>query len=157
MKIMLIPALLVSALCVGPALAQAINETPETVIITPGSNYTIPHAYDMHPDQRWGYRTRLAANAMTAGDMQRMEGKTVFGFRGEILGTVGATDIGQQLVQLHTPGGVSVAMPIVLLQDKGDRLYAPTTSGSQLEAMAIRQTGTTVASELSSRRVALAD
>jgi len=99
----------------------------------------------------------LAANAMTAGDMQRMEGKRVLGSRGEILGMVTAIDIGKQLAQLDTLGGVSVAMPIVLLQDKGDHLYAPTTSQSQMVAMAVRQTGTAVASDISARRVALAD
>jgi len=157
MKTTLIQALLASVLCIGPAVAQTFIDQPETVIIRPRGNYTIPRAYDMAPQQRWGYRTRLAANAWTAGDMHRMEGKRVVSSRGENLGIVTAIDIGSQLVQVHTPGSVSVAMPIVLLQDKGDRLYAPTTSYRQFMAMAVNQTGTVVASDLGSRRLALAD
>jgi hypothetical protein len=157
MKTKFIGALLVSALCAGPALAQSIYDSPETIIIVPRGHYTIPRAYDIPPGQRLGHRTMLAANAMTAGDMQRMEGKTVFGSRGDVLGTVMTVDIGKQLAQVQTPGGVSVAMPIVLLQDKGDRLYAPTTSQRQMAAMAVRQTGTHLASDVSSQRLALAD
>jgi len=157
MKTTFIQALLASVLCIGPAVAQSFIDQPETVIIRPRGNYTIPHAYDMHPNQRWGYRTRLAANAWTAGDMHRMEGKRIIGFRGELLGLVTAIDIGNQLVQVHTPGGVSVAVPIILLQDKGDRLYAPTTSGSQMLAMAANQTGAVIASDIGSPRLAFAD
>jgi len=157
MKTTLIQALLASVLCIGPAVAQTFIDQPETVIIRPKGNYVIPRAYDMAPQQKWGYRTRLAANSYTAGEMHRMEGKRVVGSHGEFLGMVTAIDIGSQLVQVHTPGGVSVAMPIVLLQDKGDRLYAPTTSRSQMLAMAVKQTGTVVASEASPNRLALAD
>ena len=158
MKRKLVSAMLLSALCAAPALAQTfIDQAPETVIITPRSNYTIPRAYDIPAEQKWGHRTRLANNSWTSGDMQRMAGKRVFGFRGELLGTVSAVDIGGQLVQVNTPGGVSVAIPIVLLEDKGDRLYAPTTSRSQFMAMAVHQTGTVVASEVSSGRLAVAD
>jgi hypothetical protein len=158
MKIKLVSAMLFSALFAAPALAQTfIDEAPETVIIVPKGNYTIPRAYDLPAEQKWGHRTRLANNSWTSGDMQRMEGKTITSFRGEFLGTVTAVHIAGQLVQVHTPGGVSVAIPIVLLQDKGDRLYAPTTSQSQLMDMAVRQTGTTVASDISPNRVASAD
>jgi hypothetical protein len=158
MRIKLVSAMLFSALCAAPAFAQTyIDETPETVIITPRSNYTIPRAYDLPAEQKWGHRTRLANNSWTSGDMQRMEGKRVTSFRGELLGVVTAVDIAGQLVQVHTPGGVSVAIPIVLLEDKGDHLYAPTTSQSQFMAMAVRQTGTVVASDVSPSRVALAD
>ena len=158
MKTTLIQALFASVLCIGPVAAQTfIDQQPETVIIRPRGNYTIPRAYDIPPEQRWGYRTKLAANSWTAGDMQRMEGKRIISSRGEILGVVTAIDIPNQLVQVHTPGGVSVALPIVLLQDKGDRLYAPTTSRSQMMAMAVRQTGTVVASDVTGQRVAFAD
>jgi len=158
MKIKLVSAMLLSAVFAAPAFAQAfIDETPETVIITPRGNYTIPRAYDIPLRERWGHRTRLANNSWTSGDMQRMAGKRVISFLGENLGTVTAVDIAGQLVQLHTPGGVSVAIPIVLLQDKGDRLYAPTTSQSRLLDMAVRQTGTTVATNVAPNHVALAD
>ena len=158
MKTTLVSAMLLSAVFAAPVAAQTfIDETPETVIITPRSNYTIPRAFDIPAQQKWGYRTKLPPNSWTSGDMQRMAGKRVVSFRGEILGTVSAIDIGNQLVQVHTPGGVSVAIPIVLLQDKGDRLFAPTTSESQFLAMAVRQTGTTVAADVTPSRVALAD
>jgi len=157
MKTTIVQALLASVLCVGPAMAQTFLDPPETVIIRPGGTYSIPRAYDMPAQQKWGYRTKLAANSYTAGDMHRMEGKRVVSSRGEFLGIVTAIDIGSQLVQVHTPGSVSVAMPIVLLQDKGDRLYAPTTSHREFMAMAVKQTGTMVASDVSSPRLALAD
>jgi hypothetical protein len=158
MKIKLVSAMLLSALCAGPAVAQTyIDQAPETVIITPRSHYTIPRAYDIPVGQRISSRNKLAPNSWTSGDMQRMEGKIVVGNRGELLGTVMNVDIGNQLAQVQTPGGVSVAMPIVLLQDRGDRLFAPTTNAAYMDAMALRQTGTTVASNVSPNRLASAD
>jgi len=158
MKTKLVSAMLLSVLCAAPAVAQSfIDQPPETVIITPRSHYTIPRAYDIPVGQRMSHRNMLAPNSWTSGDMQRMEGKIVEGRRGEFLGTVMTVDIGKQLAQVQTPGGVSVAMPIVLLQDRGDRLYAPTTTGAHMDAMALRQTGTIVASNVSQNRVALAD
>jgi len=150
--------MLFSAACATPAVAQTfIDQPPETVIITPRSHYIIPRVFDIPAEQRWGYRTKLGPNSYSSGEMQRMEGKRVVSFRQEILGTVTAVDIGNQLVQVSTPGGVSVAIPIVLLQDKGDRLFAPTTSQSQFLDMAVRQTGTTVATNVTPNRLALAN
>jgi hypothetical protein len=158
MIIRLVSAMLLSALCAAPAVAQTFtDQAPETLIITPRTHYTIPRAYDIPAGQRINDRIRLAPNSWTAGDMQRMAGKRVTSFLGENLGTITAVDIAGQLVQLHTPGGVSVAVPIVLLQDKGDRLFAPTTSQSRLLDMAVRQTGTTVATDVTPSRVALAN
>ena len=155
MKTTLVSAVLLSAIFVAPVVAQTfIDETPETVIITPRGHYTIPRVFDIPAQQRWGYRTMLANNSWTSGDMQQMEGRRVVSFRGEFLGIVSAIDIAGQLVQVHTPGGVSVAIPIVLLQNKGDRLYAPTLSQSRFLDMAVRQTGTTVATNVTPSRVA---
>ena len=152
MKTTLIPALLISALCAGPATAQVIDDSPETAIITaPRAGDSLGRAYDIPFDQRIGHRTMLAPNSMTRGSMIRMEGKAVMGYHGEQLGTVLTVDHGQQLAEVQTPGGVSVAMPIVLLEDKGDRLFAPTTSRREMDAMAMRQTGTTVAFDFGTR------
>ena len=158
MKIRLVSAMLLSAVCAVPAVAQTfLDQPPETVIITPRSNYTVPRVFDIPARQRWGYRTKIGPNSYTSGTMQRAAGKRVISFRGENLGTVTAVDMGNQFVQVSTPGGVSVAIPMVLLVDKGDRLFAPTTSQREFLAMAVRQTGTTVATDVTPNRLASAE
>ena len=94
-------------------------------------------------------------SSMNTSMLADMEGKPVFGARGERLGFVLAVDRSSRMAEIQTPGGVAIAMPAALLVDWGGRVVAPTTSRADVMAMAKTQTGRTVALNVPIRNRAL--
>jgi len=112
-------------------VGSAPSPTPEQLRAIGDSNY-----------RQQGYRGRVE---LTPDYDLRLEGRTVFGARGERLGYVIAVDTMGHLVELQTPNGIGVAVPSSLIVDNGRRVSAPTISRADMRAMARAQTGRTVA------------
>src|SRR4051812_45002542 len=93
MKTKSVTALVISAICAGPLVAQA-SDVEISVIIGPAQRGYVPYhrAYDIPLEHRLSGRTMLPNNSMLSGEMTRMQGKTVYGFTGEILGTILTVD-----------------------------------------------------------------
>jgi hypothetical protein len=96
-----------------------------------------------------------SAHPMMAGNLTWMEGRSVLGAHGQTLGYILAVNLKSHQVELQTPKGIAVAMPASLLMEKHGRLMAPTTSRSDVMAMAKTQTGRTVAININRRHQAL--
>src|SRR5262249_43875396 len=92
------------------------------------------------------HRTVTAkAPVKKANSLASMEGKPVFGAKGEQLGQVLAVNQTARLIELQLPTGIAISMPAALLSDNGKRLVAPTMTKADTMAMAKSQTGRTVA------------
>jgi len=82
---------------------------------------------------------------MTDAQMTALEGKPVLGAHGARLGYVLAVDHGSRMAEIQTRSGIGIAIPTMLLSDKGNHILAPTTSRADMMAMAKTQTGRTMA------------
>ena len=82
---------------------------------------------------------------MTDAQMTALEGKPVLGAHGARLGYILAVDHGSRMAEIQTRSGIGVAIPTMLLSDKGNHIVAPTTSRMDMTAMAKTQTGRTMA------------
>jgi len=87
-------------------------------------------------------KTTTARTAMPkATSLASMEGKPVFGGKGERLGYVLAVNQKARMIELQMPTGIAVAMPASLVVEKGNRLVASTMTKADTLAMAKSQTG----------------
>jgi len=89
--------------------------------------------------------TAKAAAPLKANSLASMEGKPVFGVRGERLGHVLAVDQKSRQLELQLPTGIAISMPASLAVDKGNRVVAATMTKADTMAMAKSQTGRTTA------------
>ena len=168
---MMMSMLAAAAICASPAYANwfsnprtntnlnigsAPNPTPADLR---GAETIIPHS-----SGHFGEPTRLGANelyqhdytfeeqtivpqktALTDAQLTALEGKTVRGAHGARLGYILAVDHNSRVAEIQTPGGIGVAVPTMLLADKGNHIAAPTMSRTDMTAMAKSQTGRTLA------------
>ena len=102
-----------------------------------------PSPYDLRMVE--GYAVLRQSQVITVDMLRDMEGKTVIGENGEMLGTILTVDEGPQLVEVQLPTGVAVAVEARLLVDEPNRVIAPTLSRADMLEMARAQTGTAVA------------
>ena len=102
-----------------------------------------PSPYDLRMVE--GYAILRQSQVITVDMLRDMEGKTVIGENGEMLGTILTVDEGPQLVEVQLPTGVAVAVEARLLVDEPNRVVAPTLSRADMLETARAQTGTTVA------------
>jgi len=89
--------------------------------------------------------TAKAAAPLKANSLASMEGKPVFGAKGERLGDVLAVDQRSRKLELQLPTGIAISMPASLAVDKGNRVVAATMTKADTMAMAKSQTGRTTA------------
>jgi len=89
--------------------------------------------------------TAKAAAPLKANSLAGMEGKPVFGVKGERLGHVLAVDQKSRKLELQLPTGIAISMPASLVVDKGNRVVAATMTKADTMAMAKSQTGRTTA------------
>lgn len=96
--------------------------------------------------------TAVVGHPMTHAQMTALEGKRVLGAHGARLGYILAVDHDSHMAEIQTPNGIGVAIPTMLLADKGNHIIAPTTSRADMTAMAKTQTGRTVAMNIDMRK-----
>jgi hypothetical protein len=84
---------------------------------------------------------KKAMVATPATSLAKMEGKPVFGSKGERLGYVLAVNEKAHLIDMQLPSGIAVSMPGTLVTDKGSRAIAPTVTKADTMDMAKSQTG----------------
>ena len=75
---------------------------------------------------------RYAYAVITPEALRDMEGKTVYGENGEMLGVIATVDTTAGLVDLHLPSGKAVAIDADLLVNQRDRVIAPTLSMTEV-------------------------
>ena len=102
-------------------------------------------ASDTYQETPVAYETGTVLHRMTDAQMTALEGKPVFGAHGARLGYILAVDHGSRMAEIQTRSGIGVAIPTMLLTDKGNHIVAPTTSRADMMAMAKTQTGRTMA------------
>jgi hypothetical protein len=68
-------------------------------------------------------------------DLKAMEGKRVLGKSRELLGHVGKVDEQAKTVELKTPSGAIVSLPLDLLMEDGEDLAAPSLSRGDVIAL----------------------
>ena len=126
-----------------PADLRAIGESKFAIAYTTASPVPTQSQAAILPDYD---------QPMSNAQLTKMEGRPVFGSHGERLGYILAVDLGSQLIDLQTPRGIAVAMPASLMVEKHGRVMAPTTSRTDVMAMAKTQTGRTVAINVDQRQ-----
>jgi len=146
--------LLLSAVCITPAYANYFSDGRT------GTSLNVGSAPSPTPDQLRAigdsdyvptyYRERRAPPPSArygafAPDLRFMEGRMVFGDRGQRLGYVLAVDERMNQVELQTMGGLGIAMSANLIVQRDGRLMAPTISRVDVMSMARAQTGRTIA------------
>jgi hypothetical protein len=165
-----------AAICASPAYANwfsnpstntnlnigsAPNPTPADLRAGSSGHFGAParfHASGYSPTvqtfvaQPTAYETETAvAHVMTDAQMTALEGKSVHGAQGARLGYILAVDHESRMAEIQTPSGIGVAIPTMLLSDKGNHIVASTTSKADMMAMAKTQTGRTVAMNIDMR------
>ncbi len=134
--------LLLSAMVATPAAANWFSRPAAGIMLNVGSAPN-PTPNDLRSVE--GYAMLRAPQVITVDVLRDMEGKTVIGQNGEMLGTILTVDEGAQLAEVQLPTDVAVAVEARLLVDEPNRVVAPTLSQADMLEMAGAQTGTTVA------------
>jgi len=139
--------LLLSAVCVTPAAANWFSRPDAGINLNVGSAPS-PTPNDLRIIEGYAGPPAIVRQVVTIEDMRDMEGKTVFGDNGEMLGYILAVDEGARMMEVQLPSGVGVAVGADLFLNEPDRVMAPTLSQTEMLAMARAQTGSTVALNL---------
>jgi hypothetical protein len=84
--------------------------------------------------------SRYPALRISADVLRDMEGKTLYGENGEIIGVIDAVNEGPGLVHVDIVGGTEVTLRGALLINEPDRVVAPTLSHAEAVTMARAQT-----------------
>jgi hypothetical protein len=149
--------LLLSAVCVTPAYANYFSDGRTGVTLNVGSAPSpTPEQLRAIGDSYYGreyyreYRERRPPpRSARYGEVRPglgfMEGRMVFGDRGQRLGYVLAVDDRTNQIELQTRSGIGVVMSANLIVERDGRLMAPTTSSLDVMSMAKAQTGRTIA------------
>jgi len=135
--------LLLSALCATPAAANWFSRPHVGINLNVGSAPS-PSAYDLRVVERYAGRPPVVREIVSIDVLRDMEGKTVFGENGEMLGYILAVDEGARMMEVQLPDGVGVAVGADLLINEPDRVVAPSLSQADILEMARLQTGRTV-------------
>ena len=80
-------------------------------------------------------RLQFVANQTSPLDLQAMEGQRVIGKNRELLGHIGKIDEQAKTVELKTPSGAIVPLPMDLLTEDNGVLAAPSLSRGDVIAM----------------------
>ena len=143
--------MVLSAVSIAPASANWFSNPRAGVNLNVGSAPN-PTPGDLRAigDSRYQPQrlSRAYPNDFVEPRLAELEGRTLYGANGERLGYVLAVDQRDRMIQVQTPGGVSVAMPAYMVVDRGSRVVAPTVSSVDMRDMAMSQTGHTVALSL---------
>lgn len=128
----LITLLLASAVMITPASANWFARPQVGLNLNVGSapNPTPGDLRALYGPERYGLY-RVGADVL-----RDMQGKIVFGERGEELGIVTSVDVSARLAFIRMPTGESVAVDAGFLVNEADRVVAPTLSMTELRALA---------------------
>jgi hypothetical protein len=129
----LITLLLVSAAFTAPASANWFSRPQAGITLNVGSapNPTPAQLRALYGPSRYGaYATRGSIDQLSD-----MEGKTVYGENGEVLGVIATVDLSTGLVDLHLTTGEAVALDASQLINQPNRVLAPALSLAAARAL----------------------
>ena len=137
-KTALISLLLASAMAAAaPASANWFSRPAAGLNLNVGSAPN-PTPYDLRA--LYG-PSRYATLRISADIVRDMQGKTLYGENGEIIGTIIAVNESAGLVEVDLTGGVEVTLRAAILINEPDRVVAPTLSHAEAVTMAYGQRG----------------
>jgi len=135
--------LLMSVAMAAPASANWFSRPAIGINLNIGSAPN-PTPYDLRYAEGY-YVGRPLVENVSLDTLRAMDGKTVYGANGEILGSILTVDEMAGLADVQLPTGVAVAVAANRLVNERDRVVAPRISQTDILAMAQTQTGRIVA------------
>jgi hypothetical protein len=132
-------ALLLSAVCVTPAIGNSFSNPHMSTMLNVGSAPSPTPLQLRDIGDSHGVFKSAELLAMDAAELRAMDGKDVYGLNREYLGFILEVSLGENLAEVQLLTGVAVAVTGERLVDLGDRVIAPTISFGDILAMAREQ------------------